>query len=272
MNHLDAIAQARAGTRARKVGYPRRLRTLEVLRIAPVGAGLLRLTLGGPGLAGFESHTVDEHVKLLFPDQLTGELRLPEQRGDDLSWPNPRPLSRDYSVRRFDGRELDVDVVSHPGGLASDWAAGAQVGDPVHLVGPLGGLIVPDRYPRYLLAGDLSAAPVIARWLETLPGTATGWAVVEVGAEAEQFDLTGPPGMDVHWAVRNDPEPGLGDALEREIRALPVHPGDFVWIAGEAGQIRPLRRWARDELGLPRSAASVVGYWKRGAAGFEADE
>lgn len=40
----------------------------------------------------------------------------------------------------------------------------------------------------------------------------------------------------------------------------------FVWLAGEAGAIKPLRRWVRDELGLGRDHSSITGYWKRGQA------
>jgi NADPH-dependent ferric siderophore reductase len=261
------VTAALAGSRARTVHYPRRLRTLSVLGTAPVGSGLLRVALGGPGLAGFESHTVDEHVKLLFPDSPD---QLPQQRGDDLAWPTPRPPSRDYSVRRVTAEALEVDVVLHGSGLASDWARAAQPGDQIHLVGPPSGLVVPDRYARLLLAGDLSASPVVARWLEALPPTAAGWALIEVGSAAEEFPLAAPSGMDVRF-VRRAGSPGTGDALEQAVRACPVSAEDFVWIAGEAGQIRPLRRWARQELGLPRSSASVSGYWKRGTAGFEED-
>lgn len=275
-DHLAAVAQTRAGRRARTVPYPRRVRRLEIVRTERLGSSLLRLTLGGPGAAGFESHVVDEHIRLLFPDPLTGELHLPEQRGDDLGWPNPRPLGRDYSVRRHDpvSDEIDVDVVLHDGGLAAGWAMHAVPGDVLHVTGPPGGLVVPDRYDAYLLAGDLSASPVIARWLEHLPATARGWALLEVADAGEHVPMPAHPGMEVQWVHRGDVAPGLSDVLERAVRAVPISSAvtPFVWIAGEAGVIRPLRRWAREELGLPRSAASIVGYWKRGATDLDPED
>lgn len=262
--HLDAVAAVLAGRRARVVPYPRRVRQLSVLRIEALGRSVLRLTLGGPGLEGFESHAVDEHVRLLFP---TPGQPLPEPLGDDLRWPNPRPAGRDYSVRRFDGTELDVDVVLHEAGLACDWARAAGVGDTLHVVGPPSGLVVPDRHDAYLLAGDLSASPVIARWLERLPAHVRGWALVEVADDSERVPMPTHPGIEVQWVPRDGVEAGLSDALEQAVRAVPIATATspYVWVAGEAGVIRPLRRWARDELGLPRSAASVTGYWKRGA-------
>ena len=45
-----------------------------------------------------------------------------------LRWPRPMPVSREYTVRRYDpvAGELDVDVVVHAGGVASDWATGPR--------------------------------------------------------------------------------------------------------------------------------------------------
>jgi NADPH-dependent ferric siderophore reductase len=37
-----------------------------------------------------------------------------------------------------------------------------------------------------------------------------------------------------------------------------------VWAAGEAAAMQRLRRHLFDERGVPRSAAVVRGYWKRG--------
>lgn len=63
-DHLATIAEVLAGTTGAKVPYPIGIRELEVVRSEMVGTGLLRLTLGGPELAGFESHAPDEHVRL----------------------------------------------------------------------------------------------------------------------------------------------------------------------------------------------------------------
>jgi len=36
--------------------------------------------------------------------------------------------------------------------------------------------------------------------------------------------------------------------------------------------LRPLRRWARHELGLGSGDARLTGYWKRGVADFDDDD
>ncbi|MEU5686307.1 siderophore-interacting protein [Streptomyces venezuelae] len=273
--HLDRIAEVREGLHAEKVGYPIGIRQAEVVRTAKVGEGLLRLTLGGPGTEGFEAHAPDEHVKLIFPEP-DGELRLPERNGAMLRWPRPAPTSREYTVRRYDPGtgELDIDIVPHDGGLASDWAHAVQPGAVVHVAGPPGGLIVPHTYDRYLLAGDITALPAIARWLEELPRTAKGWAFVEVADAAEEIELSAPEGVEVHWLHRGTLPPGTGGALERAVTAVTVPEGErvYVWVAGEAGQIKPLRRWVRDELGLGKADHDITGYWKRGVADFDEDD
>ncbi|MFH8987961.1 siderophore-interacting protein [Streptomyces sp. NPDC017940] len=273
--HLDRIAEVREGQHAEKVGYPIGIRRTEVVRTAKVGEGLLRLTLGGPGTEGFQAHAPDEHVKLIFPEP-DGELRLPERDGAMLRWPRPAPTSREYTVRRYDPAtgELDIDIVPHDGGLASDWAHAVEPGAVVHVAGPPGGLIVPHTYDRYLLAGDITALPAIARRLEELPRTAKGWAFVEVADAGEEIELSAPEGFEVHWLHRGGLPAGTGGALERAVTAVSVPPGErvYVWVAGEAGQIKPLRRWVRDELGLGKADHDITGYWKRGVADFDEDD
>ncbi|MER7920764.1 MULTISPECIES: siderophore-interacting protein [unclassified Streptomyces] len=270
--HLERIEEVLAGPRPEKVRYPIRVRRTEVVRTTTVGAGLLRVTLGGPGTEGFEAHSPIDHVKLLFPEP-DGSLRLPEPDGDLLKWPRPAPTSREYTVRRYDPEagEIDIDIAPHEGGLASDWARRVHPGAVLHVAGPPGGLIVPPVYDRYLLVGDITALPAIARWLEELPRDAKGWAFIEVAGAAEEIELSAPAAVEVRWLHRGDRLAGTGDALVQAVTAVPVAEGErlYAWIAGEAGQIKPLRRWVRDELRLDRADYEITGYWKRGIADFD---
>ncbi|WP_459550151.1 siderophore-interacting protein [Nocardia sp. X0981] len=273
--YRERIAEVLAGAHGAKVGYPIGLRELEVIRTARIGSGLLRITFGGPELDGFHSCVPDEHVRLVFPDT-DGTLRLPVRDGLSLEWPAPRPVSREYTVRRYDAAagELDIDFALHPGGLASDWALEARPGTRIHIAGPPGGVVVPTSYDNYLFAGDITALPAIARWLEWLPRTATGWALVEVADASQEIGLDAPAGVEVRWLHRGDAAPGTGDALEKAVRSVTVPAGQnvYVWIAGEAGQLRPIRKWVRGELGIGPKDCLIAGYWKRGVADFDREE
>jgi NADPH-dependent ferric siderophore reductase len=175
---------------------------------------------------------------------------------------------------RFDPAtgELDIDFALHRGGVASDWAESVEPGARVPVAGPPDGFVVPPHHDRYLFAGDLTALPQIARYLEELPRTATGWAIVEVADAGEEIALDAPPGFTVLWVHRGDLPAGSGDGLERAVRAVELaeQGRTFVWIAGEADAVKPLRRWARDR-GLPAGDVRIIGYWKRGEADYDDD-
>ncbi|MFF3225141.1 siderophore-interacting protein [Nocardia suismassiliense] len=273
--HRERIAEVLdRGAGGAKVPYPVGLREATVRDARMVGSGLLRLTFAGSELAGFESHAPTEHVRLIFPDA-DGTQRLPEQVDLSLKWPRPLPLSREYTVRRYDpvANELDIDFAVHPGGHAAEWAVAATPGTSVYIAGPPGGLVVPFTYDRYLLAGDITALPAIARWLEALPSDAAGWAFVEVADATEEVELLAPAGFEVRWLHRGAAAPGTSDLLERAVRAVPIPEGErvYAWIAAEAGVVRPLRRWVREVLRAEPGDAEVTAYWKRGEPDFDED-
>lgn len=273
--YRENIAEVLAGDHYAKVPYPIGLQEVEVLRVAPVGAALLRITFGGPDIAKFHSYVPDEHVRLIFPGE-DGVLRLPKLEGTMLEWGNPRPVSREYTVRRHsveDG-ELDIDFVIHPGGLASDWAASVTPGTKVHIAGPPGGVAIPETYDDYLLAGDITAVPAIARWLERMPRTTTGWVFIEVAGPAEEIPLDPPAGMRVRWLHRGELEPGTSDVLEQAVREVEVPAGHrvYAWVAGEAGCLRGVRKIIRNDLGIGPKDSLIAGYWKRGVADFDREE
>lgn len=272
--HIERINEVLASRSGAKVPYPVGLRNLEVLRKEMVGSALLRLTFGGAELDGFESHTADEHVRFIFPDD-DGTLRLPEKNDFALKWPRPMPVSREYTVRRYDARagKLDIDFALHKGGYASDWAEAAEVGTRIHIAGPPGGLVVPMNYDRYLIAGDITALPAIARWLERLPREAAGWAFVEVTDAAEEIELDAPDDVEVQWLHRGAAPPGVSDTLEKAVCAVTVPEGQrvYAWIAGEATSLRPIRTWVRNHLRLAKGDYDISGYWKRGVTDFDED-
>src|SRR5690606_10004081 len=135
-------------------------------------------------------------------------------------------------------------------------------------MGPRGNKVFPENYAWYLLAGDESVLPALGRFAEELPPSAGARIIVEVANAAERRTLTDRANVQVEWVVRD--EHGA-DGLERALRAVTLPAGDdwFVFAAGEAGALKPIRDYFRRELGLPRERVVVDGYWKRGLANLD---
>ncbi|MFD1721465.1 siderophore-interacting protein [Amnibacterium endophyticum] len=228
---------------------PRR-RRLTVLQTRHVPGGLVRLTLGGEDLAGFTSLGPEDHVKLFLP-------------GPD------GPVGRDYTPSEFrpigssSGPELDLDVVVHEGtgGPASDWAAGAAPGDEVEVGGPRGSRLAPTGFRNAVLVADPSGLPALRRWIRALSGETPVRALLFGGADAGYLD-------DAELAAATPQVLGADHDLLEVLRSQDVDDDTFVWAAGEASAIVPLRRHLK-ERGLPKANRSLHGYWKRGDAGFD---
>ncbi len=249
-------------------------RVLSVSRTEEITPRYRRVYLSGDDLAdGFPyvPFAPTDHVKLFFPQPDSGELVLPLP-GQGLRAPEhgPKPIFRDYTVRRWlpDSRELVIDFVLHEHGISSQWASKASVGDRLGVLGPRGNIVFPEDYAWYLLAGDEAALPALSRFVEELPATAGATVIIEVANAAEQQRLEERDGITVTWVFR-DAEPD--GALERAVRAVALPEGDgwFVFAAGEAGAMKPIRDYFRRELGLPKERVDVDGYWKRGLANLD---
>lgn len=189
-------------------------------------------------------------------------------------------------------------------GPGSAWARSVRPGDIVHIAGPGRGHApwaawAPGRAERVVCAGDETAAPALLAIAEELAAEAkaVGSAhrrqvriVVEVPTPADAVALAdGAP--DFVTVVPRTGEPGtavarhLADVLdlgddcvqtvldgrrpaEREWQpATAVSAGEpYVFLAGEAGLVRAMRRLAVDAAGIPKGAVAFMGYWRRGAA------
>ncbi|ROO86174.1 NADPH-dependent ferric siderophore reductase [Actinocorallia herbida] len=254
----------REGSGVVRIGYPICIRTTTVLRRVQVTSHVVRVTVGGPGLDGFHSYQADDHFKIVFPDP-DGVLRLPVQDAElSLDWPHPSPASRRYTVRRLDAgaREMDIDVVVHEGGVGSAWAVSAAPGDTVAIAGPPGAKAFPHTYGHYVFAVDLTAVPAVARWLEESPADVSAQVVIETDDAADHaYPLAYREGVEVTWLVRS----GTRSSLAETVRALtlPDTP-TFLYAAGEADDIKPLRAWSKGRLD-----SLFTGYWKRGVADLE---
>lgn len=251
-----------------RVSHEIKRRRLQVLRVVDLTPRMRRITVGGPELAGFVSLGTDDHVKLFFPQNAEERAALDAFDPSAGKTQGSLPQMRDYTPRRYDldTLELDLDFVLHGDGPASTWAAQAKPGQFLYIGGPRGSMIVPDIFDSYLLIGDETALPAIARRLEGLAPNRRALVVVEVENGAEQQVLQSPAQVHVIWVLRE----GRQDNLLRTVQQLDMPGGKlYAWVATESKVSRQIRKVLLEDKGLDQDFVKAVGYWK--ADGSEED-
>jgi len=260
---LSELADRLAVTRVR---HPVKLRLGVVTRVTAITPHLIRVTLSGEQLHGFNSASFDDHMKVFFPAEGAETPVLPTMgpEGPVIVPGAARPIARDFTPRRFDPRtgELDIEFVLHEAGPATMWAAQARVGQTLGIGGPRGSMIIPAAFDWHLLVGDDTALPAIARRLEDLPSTARALVLVEVADASAHVDFESRATVQTTWVHRTGADESLLSAL-RKLPAFPAGEG-YAWAAAEAGSVRELRAHLVGERGMPKSRIRAAAYWKRG--------
>lgn len=238
-----------------RVNHEIKRRKLQVKRVVDLTPRMRRITVGGPELAGFVSLGTDDHVKLMFATT-------PQERAaldDPDAHPDVRPTMREYTPRRIDldAGELDLDFVLHGDGPASTWAAQAEPGQTLVIAGPRASMVVPDIFKSYLLVGDETAIPAIARRLEELPEGRDVMVVIEIEDDQERQVFESRARVDVIWVHRYQEQViNILDKLR-----LPDEPL-YAWVALEKAQARAIKKLLLEEKGLNEQQVKAVAYWK----------
>lgn len=243
---------------------------LQVTAVHQLTPHVRRIRFTGEDLDRYGS-PANLHVKLLIPP-----------RGAEMSWPligsngqliwpegPSRPTLRKYTVRAIDpaAGHLDIDFVIHEEpGPGADFAMRAQPGDMIGMVGP-GGLGYREA-DWYLLIGDETAVPAIARLLAAMPDTAKGTVLIELADVADCQELGEPAGVEVKWLQRRseDAEDEM-PALAREAMAISLPGGDsrrFVWAGVEFDVLKAIRPHFQRTIGLSKREMLLVAYWRKG--------
>jgi NADPH-dependent ferric siderophore reductase len=244
---------------ARRVRRPLLTEVVAAERLTP---RMVRVVVTGEDLAGFRAgEFTDHYVKLLIPppgapysapfDVENVKARLPREQ-----WPR----TRTFSVRAWNPqqRRLTIDFVDHgDAGVAGRWAAAARPGDRLQLFGPGGAYAPTPDAPWHLMIGDASVIPAIAASLERVPRGVPVHVLLHVADPDERQPLASPGELKLEWCQS---EQHLLDAVRELDFALGT---PQVFVHGEAGTVRELRRHLLGERAIPRELVSVSGYWKR---------
>ena len=255
-----------------RVHHELRMRLLEVRSVEPLTPHMLRVTLGGDDLDGFTSPGFDDHVKLFFPNPQTGELTLPQIGAEGVAKPAPGDaprLMRDYTPRDYDAasKTLVIDFAMHDSGSATQWARSAKPGDRIGVGGPRGSFVIPMNFDGYVLIGDDTALPAIARRLAELPAGALVFVFAEVDSPADRLRFASQADVVVEWIYREGKPAGESTALIDTLQVASLPNGDVhVWVAAEAGVAKAVRRHLVDVRGLNPKWVKAAAYWRRGDA------
>ncbi|WP_031159758.1 siderophore-interacting protein [Streptomyces durhamensis] len=270
------------------VAAPFRFFSLQVVRTRRLGPSLVRVTFGGADLHAFHSDGRDQSLSLFLPHPGQPEPVVPLELGDDWwqAWrelpDGIRAVMRSYTLRALrrdplgQTAEIDIDFALHgvgpgactPAGPASRWASRAGAGDRVLLLGPA---VADNRAIRFrppedtdlvVLWGDETAVPAATAILESLPAGTRVRTWLEVPHAGDIQDVRTQADAEITWLVRHDGSPTAVDAV-RAAR-LPATERPYVWIAGESGQVKALRRYFVGECGVDRRRVTFVGYWRQG--------
>ncbi|MFJ2157008.1 siderophore-interacting protein [Streptomyces sp. NPDC087856] len=263
------------------VAAPFRFFSLQVVRTERLGPSLVRVTFAGDDLAYFFSDGCDQSLSLFLPHPGQVEPAVPHELGDGWwqAWrelpDDVRAVMRSYTLRglRRDPDEIDIDFVLHePAGPASRWASRAGAGDRVVLLGPA---VADNRAIRFrppedadlvVVWGDETAVPAASAILEALPAGMRARVWLEVQHAGDVQELVTDADAEVTWLVRDDQGVEGSPMALGALRAaqLPTAERPYVWIAGESGQVKALRRHFVSERGIDRRRVTFVGYWRQG--------
>ena len=241
---------------------------LTVLKVEKISPSFIRVQFSSNKPFDVDSAWVCPHVKLLFPEPITGEILFPKLDEDNkiVVSDKVRQLARSYSVREFDSltNQLFIDFAIHESGLATVWSRHAKVGDQIGLVGSAGKLSFTDNC--LVLMGDISAAPAICYTLEHLPEKQKVYAFILVNHPKDIVPLPDNENVQVNWLVQDNTKPNqLVDVVINTEFA--EQDKLMFWGGMESLLAQQLRRALKDKYTqLAPEAIHITSYWREGFA------
>ncbi|UJH71639.1 siderophore-interacting protein [Ornithinimicrobium sp. INDO-MA30-4] len=131
-------------------------------------------------------------------------------------------------------------------------------------------MVVKDVFDWYVFAADETSLPALGRWVGELRPETSAHAYIEVANADAEITLHSAADLTVTWLHRDGAAAGTTTKLAEAVRGheMPNLDG-YVWAAGEAGSIKPIRHYLADEAGLDRANWDVDGYWRLNVSNFD---
>lgn len=247
--------------------------TLEVRRRTFPTPGFASVTLGGPAVRDLTVAGDDQAVRLFFPREGQGALRMPTASSEAwmaqvlLMPKSVRPYVRNLTVRRVRPAddEIDIEFALHGDAPMSSWARRAGPGDPAGIFDMGTMYRLPEHARGQLLVGDESALPAVLSILDGTPPSLPTEVYLEVAAAADVRPVEVPAGVRVHWLSRDDEDLRPGTLALDAVRRATLPAGRFyTWVAGESRLATSVRRHLVNDRGVPKRDISFFGYWRLG--------
>ncbi|WP_017348295.1 siderophore-interacting protein [Pantoea sp. A4] len=240
-----------------------RFRHVTVASKEKIANAFWRVIFSGEDLAGFNSPSFEDHIKVFIPAEGSTELQLPTMTEEGIVWPDGvRPPARDYTPLAFDGESsLTLDFYIHEGGVASGWADRAQVGDKLAVGGPRGSLIIPADYAVQLYVLDESGLPAFKRRKDDLQAEQVHVFAYADEATGREYlgDLSG---INVTWLGSGNMHSDNLGQLIAEISKVSIPTEEyFVWLTGEGEFVKTLSDYFTERCGLDSDYVRAVAYW-----------
>jgi len=247
----------------RRVRNELRFRHISVVSKTLIAGEFWRIVFNGSDLAGFNSPSFDDHIKVFFPEHAGAELALPQITDEGIVWPNGvRPAARDYTPLEFNGVDsLTIDFYIHDGGVASSWANQAKVGDQIAMGGPRGSLVIPADYACQIYVCDETGLPAFKRRYSEIQ--AQEIHLLAYADEATGRDYLGDlPNVQVSWLGSGTMQADNLTPIKAQLDRIALPATEyFIWLTGEGEAVKLLSDYFTQGRGAHTDFVRAVAYW-----------
>lgn len=227
-------------------------RSAEVVSSHLLTPHLQRVVLTGEDFSDFPENEEGGYVKVIL-----------EGTKEEIEASDKRPKMKSYTVAHFDKtkKELTLDFAANlHEGQATNWAKNAKPGDKIVLAGPGPRKIYDFPQTDYLMFCDLTSINAVRAYLNLVPESATGKAIIFVPTLEDIQKLPTRSQISIEFITEDSDDLYAKHAMNyTELSSKTI-----VFAGGEHHKVMALRNFLFKEKELPQDNVFISSYWKRG--------